>query len=344
MDDPGALQDTIARLEKDLAAGPTNTSALFEIGVANFKLENFARARECFQKGLDASSPTSQPPTSKFQLWIRKCDTHCEAQDAATESSHGATVSSQNSPSVPAVAAPPPASQTATAPPQPPKVRHQWYQAGDHITVEYFAKKCNPADVSVSFSPTELLVRLKLPDGTPFEHHIPRLCQSVLPEKCSYTVLGTKVEVKLAKATQGGAWTALEYNPEMPVAAAPAVVAPPIQQPVAEARPQYPTSSLKRCQPQHSDLPLHLLRMLPVASVRTNWDSLAVEEEKPEGDAALNKLFQDIFSRGDEDTRRAMVKSFVESGGTVLSTNWNEVGSKHVDGQPPKGMEFKKID
>lgn len=29
--------------------------------------------------------------------------------------------------------------------------------------------------------------------------------------------------------------------------------------------------------------------------------------------------------QGDEDQRRAMMKSFVESNGTVLSTNWQEV-------------------
>lgn len=32
----------------------------------------------------------------------------------------------------------------------------------------------------------------------------------------------------------------------------------------------------------------------------------------------------------------------VESNGTVLSTNWKEVGSKKVEGSPPEGMEVKK--
>lgn len=32
----------------------------------------------------------------------------------------------------------------------------------------------------------------------------------------------------------------------------------------------------------------------------------------------------------------------VESNGTVLSTNWKEVGSKVVEGNPPDGMEVKK--
>lgn len=32
----------------------------------------------------------------------------------------------------------------------------------------------------------------------------------------------------------------------------------------------------------------------------------------------------------------------VESNGTVLSTNWKEVGAKKVEGSPPDGMEMKK--
>jgi len=37
-----------------------------------------------------------------------------------------------------------------------------------------------------------------------------------------------------------------------------------------------------------------------------------------------------------------MNKSFVESGGTVLSTNWGDVGNRNVEGTPPSGLEMKK--
>ena len=34
----------------------------------------------------------------------------------------------------------------------------------------------------------------------------------------------------------------------------------------------------------------------------------------------------------------------VESGGTVLSTNWGEVGKGKVDRKPPDGMEWKEYE
>ena len=49
---------------------------------------------------------------------------------------------------------------------------------------------------------------------------------------------------------------------------------------------------------------------------KKNWDKLEHElkveekEEKLEGEAALHKLFRDIYGNADEDTRRAMNKSF----------------------------------
>lgn len=66
------------------------------------------------------------------------------------------------------------------------------------------------------------------------------------------------------------------------------------------------------------------------------------EDPNAGGDTALNGFFQQLYSGADEDSRRAMMKSFVESGGTTLSTNWDEVGKGNVEVKPPEGSEWKK--
>lgn len=49
------------------------------------------------------------------------------------------------------------------------------------------------------------------------------------------------------------------------------------------------------------------------------------EKKKLSGDAALNNFFQTIYANATEEQKRAMVKSFQTSGGTVLSTDWSQV-------------------
>src|ERR1700761_1023187 len=90
------------------------------------------------------------------------------------------------------------------------------------------------------------------------------------------------------------------------------------------------------------------------AKPRKNWDGITNEilkqqkdkttEEDPNagGDGAVNGFFQKLFGDADEDTKRAMMKSYVESGGTTLSTNWDEVSKENVTVKPPEGSEWKK--
>jgi suppressor of G2 allele of SKP1 len=87
---------------------------------------------------------------------------------------------------------------------------------------------------------------------------------------------------------------------------------------------------------------------------RKNWEGITTEilssekEKSTEedanvgGDSTLNSFFQKIYGDADEDTKRAMMKSYSESGGTTLSTNWGEVKQGKVEVKPPAGSEWKK--
>ena len=146
------------------------------------------------------------------------------------------------------------------------------------------------------------------------------LAHPVIPSQCTYKVMSTKLEIKLKKQ-EGIRWTNLEGSGETPtIAPIPSAVLNPQQQPT------YPSVKGK------------------------NWDRIAVDIEKelandkPEGEAALNEMFQKIYSNADDNTKRAMNKSFQESGGTVLSTNWTDIGKTKTEVKPPDGMEWKNWD
>lgn len=93
---------------------------------------------------------------------------------------------------------------------------------------------------------------------------------------------------------------------------------------------------------------------VPAHKKHKNWEKLAdgeLNKEKEKtlsedpnagGDAALNKFFQQIYEGADEDMKRAMMKSYTESGGTALSTNWDEVKKGKVETKPPSGSEARK--
>jgi suppressor of G2 allele of SKP1 len=74
---------------------------------------------------------------------------------------------------------------------------------------------------------------------------------------------------------------------------------------------------------------------------KKNWDAVLQEEEEEDKPEGLNQMFRDIYGKATDEARMAMNKSFMESGGTVLSTNWNEVKTKPVEMTPPDGMESK---
>ncbi|CAH4036280.1 unnamed protein product [Pieris brassicae] len=203
-----------------------------------------------------------------------------------------------------------------------PKIKHDWYQTESQVVITILIKNAQSDKVKANYGERSLSVSIALPN-TEIEYSLDlQLAHEIVPTMCSYIVSPSKVEVKLRKK-EGIRWTNLEgEGKEEIVKAIPNAVVdalgPPLQQ--------------------------------PPKLFKKDWDKIEKdikkmeEEEKPEGDAALNALFQKIYGEGSDEVRRAMNKSFMESGGTVLSTNWNQVGQEKVDAKPPDGLEFKKWD
>ncbi|VFV32365.1 suppressor of g2 allele of skp1 [Lynx pardinus] len=194
------------------------------------------------------------------------------------------------------------------------KIKYDWYQTESQVIITLMIKNVQKNNVNVEFSEKELSALVKLPSGEDYNLKL-RLLHLIIPEQSTFKVLSTKIEIKMKK-TEAVRWEKLEGQGNVPTP----------KQFVADVKNLYPSSS-------------HYTR---------NWDKLVGEikeeekNEKLEGDAALNKLFQQIYSDGSDEVKRAMNKSFMESGGTVLSTNWSDVGKRKVEINPPDDMEWKK--
>lgn len=68
----------------------------------------------------------------------------------------------------------------------------------------------------------------------------------------------------------------------------------------------------------------------PAAQADSTSEGRAVEDSESEEGLSVMDLFSRIYQRSGDDVRKAMEKSFYESGGTVLSTDWDQVKSKKV--------------
>lgn len=62
------------------------------------------------------------------------------------------------------------------------------------------------------------------------------------------------------------------------------------------------------------------------AKNKVDWDRLAQEADKEKEDSSdINSLFKQLYKDATDEQRQAMIKSYQESGGTALSTDWGDV-------------------
>ncbi|KAL0249094.1 hypothetical protein GEMRC1_004328 [Eukaryota sp. GEM-RC1] len=173
----------------------------------------------------------------------------------------------------------------------PSKIRYDWLQTTSHVSIEIFAPSIDRNLVHVTPSSSSVEITFPLPTGSDYMLDL-ELAGEIDPSDVSISTTKKKVEIKLKKANSQR-WKVLERGQE-------ATTVDP--------------------------------KMYPSSRGAKDWTKIAKEKyAEIEDEEKKNQDFlAQIFSQGDPDTQRAMQKSFLESGGTVLSTNWSEVGKKKV--------------
>ncbi len=200
-------------------------------------------------------------------------------------------------------------------------LRTDWYESGDTIDISLYMKRIDKDSVKSKFGDHSLSVQFKTIDGQTFDYEIPKLFSGIVPSQCHYLVFGTKMELSLLKQ-ENIKWSTLEYqgDEKQPLNK---ILQHNTEKSLDDKLPSYPTSSKKKI----------------------DWSKFDEEEsdKEQEGDPAL-KFFQSLYANADEDTKRAMMKSYVESNGTSLSTDWSKVGKNKVKTVAPDGTEVKEWD
>lgn len=269
----------------------------------------------------------------------------CHVKETPTEeemAESSRSIEDLNTTSAPTASGPAPSAPQAP-PQQTPreKIRHEWYQNNDSVFFTLFAKGVPKDKAQIDIQERSLSISFPLASGSDFEFSLDPLCFPVVPEKSIPKIMGTKIEITLSKATPGQKWAALETSD--PSAATSASTNNLSSQPDAVKRavlsnkgPSYPTSS--KSGPKDWDKVVKDARQTD----GTDGKSTLEDDDDYEGGDEANHFFKKLFKDSSPEVQRAMMKSYTESNGTALSTNWDEVSKGKVETVPPDGMEAKQ--
>lgn len=187
--------------------------------------------------------------------------------------------------------------------PNPKNIKLDWFQSADLVTASMFVKNLPKDDkLKIKYNKDSISIQFPTSATSEFQYEIGPLFAYIDPTECSEKVFSTKVEFYLKKADRTIKWKKLERSEN---------------ENAVGTLPAYPTSSLKK----------------------TNWNNLKIDDadiDEPPEDG-----MKSLYKQANEDSQRAMMKSFVESNGTVLSMDWNDVGSRKVEMAPPDGVEAR---
>lgn len=200
-----AIMDTSSALQMN----PVLIVAHFRQGVYYWHMEDYMAANTAFQRAKQLGD-TSAP----LGIWLAKCATKLGSA-VANAPVPLLSASVVNEPSATSSGNEPSATSSGLVPS---RIRHDWYQTEKKVVIDVIIKKVKKEDVSVAFSSVNVAVTIRgLPGGGEYNLDLD-LCYEIIPEESKYTVLGTKVEVSLAKKSMVR-WPGLEGSGLEPSAA-----------------------------------------------------------------------------------------------------------------------------
>lgn len=247
------------------------------------------------------------------------------------------------------------------------KIRHEWYQNPQNVTLTLYAKGVAKDKAQIDIKDDSVSISFPHPSNpsSTFDFSLDPLFALIDSSQSKATIMSTKIEITLKKAVHGQKWHNLEGTEPLKNTtittenksalgtdeAAKAAVLSTLNSSASASNtqqaPSYPTSS--RNGPKNWDkLADDLHAQSKVKKAKSKTEPKSIEDNKKEstsnpsseaedidsdfeGGDAVDGFFKKLYAGADDDTRRAMMKSFYESNGTALSTNWSEVGKGKVE-------------
>ncbi|KRX06771.1 HSP20-like chaperone [Pseudocohnilembus persalinus] len=312
-------ESALKECEKAILQDRKQYEAIFRRGICKFYMKEFQSALIDFNDVQDKieKNPVFQ---RQIQCWIGRCQAELNNQNLKDlqETGYKAPQQQQQKKEEVNQQQKQDISQKAVDK----NIKYQWYQTDKTVGIEIHYQLENQKDLKVEFTNQSLKVNFPIKGADQYGLDIVFL-EEVKPETAKYQVHLEKIEITVEKKEKQN-WKQLQKSEEDQKAQ----TGKPRSEPVQAA--YYPSSSKNKKDWSKIDKEIE-------EDIKQNKD------EYGEGDP-LNGLFKQIYQGADENTRRAMIKSFQTSGGTVLSTNWDEVKDKDYEGKdrpsPPKGQKY----
>jgi suppressor of G2 allele of SKP1 len=195
----------IGDANKAIAIDDGNSKAYLRKGVACFHMEEYATAKNAFEKGKEID-----PDTAQFKTWIRKCNAELEEEMAVEERS--AAPASASAPSAASVPAPAPI--PAPAPKPVARFRHDFIQNPTHVTISVYIKGANQDNCQVEFESNAVSLDWKISKDDNWQLSFDPLFDEIVPAESITNFFTTKVEIKLKKKSSNK-WDSLERKADV---------------------------------------------------------------------------------------------------------------------------------